>query len=108
MKFNYLAPQLEPEYIENIWGILSSNSATKYSETRLLDLFKKSESTLIKKIISEIDLGNLKPNQLLQKLKSGNRCVTSWLLFLAIFCWRDFQIFLTSINLPKYSSVSIE
>ena len=49
-------------------------SATKYLEfkTRLLDLFKESENTRIKKLISGIDLGNLKPSQLLQKLKSGN------------------------------------
>lgn len=71
-KFNYLVSQLEPKYVENIWDIVTSNSATKYSEskTRLLDLFKESESTRIKKLITGIDLGNLKPSQLLQKLKS--------------------------------------
>lgn len=71
-KFNYLVSQLEPKYVENIWDIVTSNSATKYSEskTRLLELFKESESTRIKKLITGIDLGNLKPSQLLQKLKS--------------------------------------
>ena len=75
------------KYVENIWDIVTSNSATKYSESkmRLLDLFKENESTGIKKNITKIDLSNLKPNQLLEKLKSGNRCVTSRLRFLAIF-----------------------
>ena len=46
IKFNYLVSQLEPKYVENIWDIVTSNSATKYSEskTTLLDLFKESES----------------------------------------------------------------
>ena len=68
-KFNYLVSQLKPKY-----------SATKYSESKtwFLDLFKESESTRIKKKnTTVIDLGNLKPSQLLQKLKSGNRCVNS-------------------------------
>ena len=58
---------------------MTSNSATKYSEskTRLLDLFKESESTRIKKLIIRIDLGNLKSSQLLQKLKSWNRFIIS-------------------------------
>ena len=49
-KFNYLASQLEPKYVENIWDIVTSNSSTKYSEskTRLLNLFKETESTRIK------------------------------------------------------------
>ncbi|XP_035211021.1 uncharacterized protein LOC118185286 [Stegodyphus dumicola] len=71
-KFNYLVSQLEPKHVENIWDIITSTSATKYAEskTRLLDLFKESESTRIKKLLTGIDLGNLKPSQLLQKLKS--------------------------------------
>ena len=58
--------------------IVTSTTAIKYSEskTRLLDLFKESESTQIKKLITVIDFGNLKPSQLLHKLKSGNRYVT--------------------------------
>ena len=37
-KFNYLVSQLEPKCIENIWDIVTSNSATKYleSKTRLI------------------------------------------------------------------------
>ena len=77
-KFVYVVSQLEPKHVENIWGIITSNSATRYSEskTRLLDLFKESERSQIKKLITGNDLGNLKPNQLLKKLKFGNRCVT--------------------------------
>ena len=79
-KSNYLVSQLEPKYVENIWDMVASYSVTKYSESkaRLLDFFKGSErSGIKKKNINEIDLGNLKPNQLLQKLKSGNSCVTN-------------------------------
>ena len=45
-KFNYLVSQSESKYVENIWDIVTSNSDTKYpeSKTRPLDLFKESES----------------------------------------------------------------
>ena len=87
-KFNYLVSQLEPKYVENIWNIITNNSARNYSEfkTRLLDLFKESKNTRIKKLINGIDLNNLKPNQLPQKLRSGNRCVINRLYFF----WRFF------------------
>ena len=47
IKFYSLVSQLERKYVENIWYIVTSNSATKYLETktRLLDLFKENEST---------------------------------------------------------------
>ena len=79
IKFNCLVSQLKTKCVENMSDIVTSNSATKYSEskTRLLDLIKESEITRIKKFITVIDLGNIKPNQLLKKIKSGNRCVTS-------------------------------
>ncbi|UYV77645.1 hypothetical protein LAZ67_15001806, partial [Cordylochernes scorpioides] len=71
-KFNYLISQLEPKYIENIWDIINSKSDNKYSEckSRLLELFRESEGLRIKKLISGIELGDLKPSQLLQKLRS--------------------------------------
>ena len=49
-KFNYLISQTETKYVENIWDIVTSNSATKYpeSKTRLLDLFKEGENIQIK------------------------------------------------------------
>ena len=74
-----LVSQLELKYAENIWFNVTSNSTTKYPEfkTRFLDLIKKSESTRFIKLISVIDLGDLKASQLLKKLKSGNRCATS-------------------------------
>ncbi|UYV65782.1 hypothetical protein LAZ67_3005445 [Cordylochernes scorpioides] len=87
-KFNYLIAQLEPKYIENIWDIITLDSKFKYTEskTRLLNIFKDSESVRIKKLISGIELGNMKPSQLLQKLRSlatgdisSNLIKTLWL-----------------------------
>ncbi|UYV67912.1 hypothetical protein LAZ67_5002474 [Cordylochernes scorpioides] len=71
-KFNYFISQLEPKYIENIWDIINSKSDNKYSEckSRLLELFRESEGLRIKKLISGIELGDMKPSQLLQKLIS--------------------------------------
>lgn len=71
-KFNYLVSQLDPKYVENIWDIISSTSETKYSDSksRLLNLFKESENTRIQRLITGIELGDMKPSQLLQKLKS--------------------------------------
>lgn len=71
-KFNYLISQLDPKYVENVWDIVSSTSKTKYSDSkfRLLNLFKESESVRIQKLITGIELGDMKPSQLLQKLKS--------------------------------------
>lgn len=71
-KFNYLVAQLEPKYVENIWDIISSDSLTKYSDskTRLLNLFKESENVRIKRLITGIELGAMKPSQLLQKLRT--------------------------------------
>ncbi|UYV70018.1 hypothetical protein LAZ67_7001483, partial [Cordylochernes scorpioides] len=87
-KFNYLIAQLEPKYIENVWDIITLDSKFKYTEskTRLLNIFKDSESVRIKKLISGIELGNMKPSQLLQKLRSlatsdisSNLIKTLWL-----------------------------
>ncbi|GFQ65736.1 uncharacterized protein TNCT_291651 [Trichonephila clavata] len=71
-KFNYLVSQLEPKYVENIWDIVNSKSDTKYSDlkNRLLSLFKESENLRIKRLLTGIELGDIKPSQLLQKLKT--------------------------------------
>ncbi|UYV81644.1 K02A2.6-like, partial [Cordylochernes scorpioides] len=71
-KFNCLISQLEPKYIENIWDIINSKIDNKYSEckSRLLELFREGEGLRIKKLISGIELGDIKPSQLLQKLRS--------------------------------------
>ncbi|UYV70328.1 hypothetical protein LAZ67_7002533 [Cordylochernes scorpioides] len=71
-KFNYLIAQLEPKYVENIWDIITSKEINKYSEAkeRLLRIFKDGESKRIRKLLSGIELGDLKPSQLLQKLRS--------------------------------------
>ncbi|UYV66016.1 hypothetical protein LAZ67_3006193 [Cordylochernes scorpioides] len=71
-KFNYLVCQLDPKYVENIWDIASSESKTKFAElkARLLNWFKESENARIKRLISGVELGNMKPSQLLQKLRA--------------------------------------
>ncbi|GFS55036.1 uncharacterized protein TNCV_2441241 [Trichonephila clavipes] len=87
-KFHYLVSQLEPKYVENIWDIVNSKSDTKYtdSKNRLLSLFKESENLRIKRLLIGIELGDMKPSQLLQKLKtvatsdiSDNLIKTLWL-----------------------------
>ncbi|GBM01673.1 hypothetical protein AVEN_271928-1 [Araneus ventricosus] len=71
-KFNYLISQLDPKFVENVWDIIRSDSQTKFtdSKTRLLNLFKESENARIQRLITGIDLDDLKPSQLLQKLRS--------------------------------------
>jgi hypothetical protein len=71
-KFNYLISQLEPRIVENIWDIITTNDDNKYTsaKNRLLDIFKESESNRLRKLIAGIELGDLKPSQLLQKLKA--------------------------------------
>ncbi|GFX94864.1 peptidase A2 domain-containing protein [Trichonephila clavipes] len=87
-KFHYLVSQLEPKYVENIWDIVNSKSDTKYtdSKNRLLSLFKESENLRIKRLLTGIELGDMKPSQLLQKVKtvatsdiSDNLIKTLWL-----------------------------
>lgn len=87
-KFNYLVSQLEPKFVENIWDIVTSTSTTKYTEskTRLFSLFQESESLRMKRLITGIELGTMKPSQLLQKLRtvatadvSDNLLKTLWL-----------------------------
>ncbi|GBM21292.1 hypothetical protein AVEN_149874-1 [Araneus ventricosus] len=62
-KFNYLISQLDPKFVENVWDIIRSDSQTKYtdSKTRLLKLFKESENARIQRLITGIDLDDLKP-----------------------------------------------
>ncbi|GFR27780.1 retrovirus-related Pol polyprotein from transposon 17.6, partial [Trichonephila clavata] len=71
-KFNYLVAQLDPKFIENIWDIIQSNEKNKYScaKSRLLSTFKESEEKSIKKLLTGISLGDMKPSQLLRKMKS--------------------------------------
>ncbi|GFX80560.1 uncharacterized protein TNCV_3929681 [Trichonephila clavipes] len=87
-KFHYLVSQFEPKYVENIRHIVNSKSDTKYtdSKNRLLSLFKESENLRIKRLLTGIELGDMKPSKLLQKLKtvatsdiSENLIKTLWL-----------------------------
>ncbi|GFX77074.1 uncharacterized protein TNCV_1072741 [Trichonephila clavipes] len=66
-KFNYLVVQLDSKFIENIWDITQSDEKNKYScaISRLLNTFKESEEKCIKKLLTGISLGDMKPSQLL-------------------------------------------
>ncbi|GBN42746.1 hypothetical protein AVEN_245684-1 [Araneus ventricosus] len=71
-KFNYLVAQLEPKMVENIWNIIQSERNDKYvaAKERLLSTFKESEEKSITKLLTGISLGDMKPSQLLLKMKS--------------------------------------
>ncbi|KOC65240.1 hypothetical protein WH47_09819, partial [Habropoda laboriosa] len=71
-KFNYLVAQLEPKYIENIWDIINGNRSNKYTSAkqRLLSIFKESENKRIKRLITGMELGDMKSTQLLRKMRS--------------------------------------
>lgn len=71
-KFNYLVAQLESKFIENIWDIIQSERQDKYeaAKDRLLSTFKESEEICIKKLLTGVALGDMKPSQLLRKMKS--------------------------------------
>lgn len=71
-KFNYLVSQLEARYIEHLWDVVQSESDTKYSDAkqRLLDAFQISEEAKLRSLLSEVELGSLKPSQLLLKMKA--------------------------------------
>lgn len=70
-KFNYLLANLEPNVVENIWDLVSEKKKEKYTlaKERLLSIFKTSEDKKIKNLISELELGDLKPSQLLRKMR---------------------------------------
>lgn len=58
--------------MENVWDIIQSAEPNKYSlaKQRLLSTFKESENRQIKRLISEVELGDMKPSQLLRKMRS--------------------------------------
>ncbi|GFW57239.1 uncharacterized protein TNCV_541531 [Trichonephila clavipes] len=67
-------------------GHLKSDTKYTDSKNRLLSLFKESENLRIKRLLTGIELGDMKPSQLLQKLKtvatsdiSDNLIKTLWL-----------------------------
>ncbi|XP_076660307.1 uncharacterized protein LOC143363628 [Halictus rubicundus] len=71
-KFNYLIAQLEPKFIENLWDIIQDRGANKYTmaKQRLLNTFKESENKRIKKLITGMELGDMKPSQLLRRMRT--------------------------------------
>lgn len=71
-KFDYLISQLEPSVIDNIWDIATSSEDNKYqlAKERLTSIFTESEEKRIKRLLTGHNLGDLKPSQLLRKLKT--------------------------------------
>lgn len=71
-KFDYLISQLEPMYLDNIWDIATGVDNNKYqlAKERLSSIFGESEEKRIKRLLASQNLGDLKPSQLLRKLKS--------------------------------------
>ncbi len=63
---------MEPKYIDTIWDIITENSENKYSlaKERLLSAFKEGENKRIKRLFTGIEIGDMKPSHLLQKMKS--------------------------------------
>lgn len=70
--FNYLVAQLEPRFMESIWDIIKDTSINKYTaaKERLLNTFKESDNNRIKRLLTGLELGDMKPSQLLLKMKS--------------------------------------
>lgn len=70
--FNYIISQMDPKYVDTIWDIITDKAANKYSlaKERLLNVFKESENKRIKRLFTGIELGDMKPSHLLQKMKS--------------------------------------
>ncbi|XP_044749756.1 uncharacterized protein LOC123310354 [Coccinella septempunctata] len=72
LKFDYLISQLEPSLIDNIWDIATGSDDNKYqlAKERLTSIFAESEEKRIKRLLTGQNLGDLKPSQLLRKLKT--------------------------------------
>lgn len=71
-KFNHLLAHLEPNIIENIWDIVSDTTETaKYEKTkeRLIATYRVSEEKEFRILLSDLILGELKPSQLLRKMR---------------------------------------
>lgn len=72
-KFNHLVANLEPRILENIWDIITNDEIpNKYTaaKTRLLSIFKESDDKQLKKLLTGLELGDLKPSQLYRRMKS--------------------------------------
>ncbi|BES98624.1 Hypothetical protein NTJ_11439 [Nesidiocoris tenuis] len=71
-RFDHLLAGLDPHYLENIYDLVDSALTDKYTQAknRLISIYKESEESQIKKITSGLELGSLKPSQLLRKMQS--------------------------------------
>lgn len=58
--------------MENIWDIIESDRADKYSgaKERLLNIFRESENTRIKRLFTTLELGDQMPSQFLRRMKT--------------------------------------
>ncbi|XP_045530701.1 uncharacterized protein LOC123718332 [Pieris brassicae] len=71
-KFNIVVSKLGKDVIQQITDILfSPPEQDKYGalKKKLLDIFEESETRQLQKLISEMDLGEQKPSQLLRRMK---------------------------------------
>lgn len=72
VKYNLIVAKLNKEIIQQVTDILVSPPATnKYAalKTRLLSVYEETENRKIQKLISEMDLGDQSPSQLLRKMR---------------------------------------
>ncbi|XP_045521220.1 uncharacterized protein LOC123712257 [Pieris brassicae] len=71
-KFNIVVSKLGKDVIQQITDILfSPPEQDKYGalKKKLLNIFEESETRQLQKLISEMDLGEQKPSQLLRRMK---------------------------------------
>lgn len=70
--FDYLVSQLERRYVADILDILDSGVENKYTLTkqRLLSLYCESDDKQLKRLLAGLELGDLRPSQLLRKMQS--------------------------------------
>ncbi|XP_047122135.1 uncharacterized protein LOC124805613 [Schistocerca piceifrons] len=71
-KFSYLLALSEPKYVENIWDLVTIDENNEYSlsKERLLTVSKESEECKIKKLLSRLKIDDMKPSQLLRKMRN--------------------------------------
>ncbi|XP_037930688.1 uncharacterized protein LOC119665533 [Teleopsis dalmanni] len=76
-KFDHVVAGLEPKYLEYIVDVIRDPPKVLKYETlkkRLIYEFTESEHKRLRKLLTELELGDMKPTQLLKKMKemAGN------------------------------------
>lgn len=75
-KFSLLVAHLEKTDVEQISDIVMSQTRTgRYEEAkkRLLSVYEESETKQLEKLLTEMELGDLKPSQLLRRMREPAR-----------------------------------